>query len=1822
MVDAISRPGGGVDRIGGLGPSVGHRTVRDFCDWSESVGCHAGAARLLSLARDPSEPLLLGCLAAFIARADVLDLLTEWESVAECLSPVLALGRHISLSSDRRARLPSIDPAVPLLVALGKGLISASPLAALCGARNQLTDTSRRVQINCLRTWVLATALQYAETGNPADQHVDTVARHLRMAIEDPVDHHAKLNWFLQLRVEAQNVAAMSAEISVKCEKPLLDPARWRDGFVREITRAMRAVADKAERPRREFVGWSLPPFERTERANEFQFSLSPGPLAHTSPTDEDGELIGTKNESSRQTPYEGALAARGVLLEGVEDRQMLRFGWHRPTRDESDALRMLASDLLGSAVVEQQLLGAITVIAYVTGQSLETVSRIPLAPDDTGGWFLDVEGGTLRRSPARRAERWSVTDISRDWVRPLAQQWSIALGATVRQPLAEAHANAGLVPDIGGLWRSLTTKSLERTFNRACRQHTSLQRLSSGMIRRAAQQRLFDETGDGAFARLAASTPQSGLPGSCAYPSWSSAKTTPVWTRVLDPSWISAVDLGQPNENTLGSELDPDDQQLAAAIAALRWQLEGPLSGPSSWAERHNALTVYVLLALLGATGVRPVDSPFESPDRIDWEAGFAFVDDKVHGAAHAGRAVPLLPAVLRLISDVYLVHLGHLAKALASAAPELAGEVQRLSVRMGSKRLPFLFLLSSRPPRLDWMTVSESSLDALRLVDWPLPWNHLRHRLASRLRDERVDPEIIDGILGHGEAAGETWSDYSLRRWHADVAYAMPAIARGYEALNFATPNVNLDLAEVDASVIREDRPFEGRAPFGGRGRAARRQADHSRARASAKAQIKAVCAERPLSSLTKEELDALGRQMLRTEKGLPHPYAALRYAVFEEALQDAFEEEGRRPRLSKRHAALARSDSVFRADCIGARSLVTDVQAALRQLYERVPTGRGTIQLLTAIDLCVNSRVSNPKVLQSAARGMNLRLTVNAGSAWVEFRDRESEYPDQPAVRFPVTRQAAVWLESTIRSRALTETSPVPDALRPIAALLERDGTQVESSRQLLDALAVRVRQANVLELPGVVAAYLHGSVQSVGLPVPDWLRYLKGQAYRWHDAWTNARDEADDTGKGATDLSNDYMLAAPVAADLDRRSGLAKELVSRVRKLLSEYRSREPDCEVPSDARRDLGRTLKKLARNADPQTPPSMVMLVYWVVELLKERARSPRYLKPSSITRYLDALAPRLIAFAHDVDLAECGDDDIGDLYASMLVPMKDRENFDPSFVAARLVEFHRFAERKWGLETPDWSEIVAEGSPVGGAPGLILESEYLQALAEIVPEPAHAGRRELCSGMLLLLAYRFGLRGGEAFGLRRDDWQDSGATQVVLVRRKRRLKRPWSQRQVPLLTALTPHETELVSRWLATWDAIAMGNRDVPLFAMDQMGRRDSRRVLGAMAVNALRAVCRADHLTLHHARHGFAGEAFLALIPKDLVPQVASKRWLDPVHVQRLLLGACGETRRALWALARLLGHYHPRTSLASYVHVLAEVVQVLVARPIESWRMHGAALSVAEDLDRLAVDEAYLRTATQVRVYRQERTASLGDLLEAARLLAHGRTPAAVAFALDIDLDLVDRMRDWLDGANKRLIRTPRQSAGITDPHAKVERTEDRPVTRGGGRAPRRASIERQVLRDRWSTLIDIARDIRLHVSCIDAIAAQCQIGRSMQILMWRPEHFEWLGRFVDDLQLRSDVDVFETDSLDADVQEWAAAVQFVDRRRQRDSEGVRVFQVDGIEDGKPLHPVRHRCAVVRKAQSTRLRSNAELLLLWGAYVVASTGDSGGGVSTKGP
>jgi hypothetical protein len=422
----------------------------------------------------------------------------------------------------------------------------------------------------------------------------------------------------------------------------------------------------------------------------------------------------------------------------------------------------------------------------------------------------------------------------------------------------------------------------------------------------------------------------------------------------------------------------------------------------------------------------------------------------------------------------------------------------------------------------------------------------------------------------------------------------------------------------------------------------------------------------------------------------------------------------------------------------------------------------------------------------------------------------------------------------------------------------------------------------------------------------------------------------------------------------------------------------------------------------------------------------------------------------------------------------------------------------------------------------------------------------------------------------------------------------------------VPLLGRLEPIEATLIGRWLATWDAVAEGDERVPLFALDRDGTLPELRVMRERARDALRAACRTGHTTLHHARHAFATELYIALVPEFMRPALGSARWLDPGHVQQLLLGGRRPTRRALWALARALGHARPATSIRSYVHVLADTVARLVRDDSTEWALGRWQAGNGVTLDRLPPDPGYLRATTPPPVAAPS-TSTVSDLVRAAQLLARGRSADSAAFALNLEPSAVRSLRDWLAMADGRLVRTSRTK---------------RPPAAGRSRM----TIAGQILKHRWRALGAIAMEARTAPAVAPEITASArQVGPARQLVLWREEHFRWLAGFLQAFRLNQDVIVFETDDLDTKVGAWADAHGLTDRKGQRDEEGTRMFQIDGMTDGEPAQRIVHRCAAVRAPDSARLRSSAELLLLWGCYVIAAScsvcGEAGAARSKSG-
>ena len=494
----------------------------------------------------------------------------------------------------------------------------------------------------------------------------------------------------------------------------------------------------------------------------------------------------------------------------------------------------------------------------------------------------------------------------------------------------------------------------------------------------------------------------------------------------------------------------------------------------------------------------------------------------------------------------------------------------------------------------------------------------------------------------------------------------------------------------------------------------------------------------------------------------------------------------------------------------------------------------------------------------------------------------------------------------------------------------------------------------------------------------------------------------------------------------------------------------------------------------------------------------------------------------------------------------------------------------------------------------------MLTEAEYFCALRQLACEPATALRAELARAFILLLAYRFGLRGAEATNLSRSDWVDSQPEAVVVLVRSnrwRRLKTPAGQRQVPQLFLFSDHEKEIVASWLNSWLSITSLDGDGPLFADLQspehlMNGPSLRRDVTVV----IKQVTHNPDLSTHHARHAFGNNVSLLLFdqasglwPCALAPEQTTEQRKH--HVRRLLLGTEHVTRRSLWAIARLLGHAHPRTFIRSYLHLLPELAAHYVNPPADGKRSSSPELRQALiDLDKLPEREDYLaplplKAATPV-AHRFTAERALRFLHLCNRGVESGRAQAIIGMSEYEATNLIQAVTN-LDAILARRPHINRTDAG-------------------------NSILLSHIPEARWAALIARAHSVTWAAKPLDGADIGVNklsemVGASRQLVLWKPVHFSFFSQMVQAWGLcdasfsfactrRGKEALLEMGATAG----WAQHLEL--KLRSELAVAASPQQIDPIEFGAPPSLAKNRCAVLTKTGATSdLRSSYELALL---------------------
>ncbi len=1729
-----------------------------------------------------SHPQALGRVFAALDSNVAKQVLEKWRFESEYAQTLHRLSIARSAQDPRLAAYRSLTDVVPATAHITEHIATFYLLGLLLARLPVVENDEHRNWFERLRLWLFVHCLERTALGNPQDKHLELACSKLRLA------HDGNKGWvdlFRKLRTDSLGFEGIGVHLASRSQQ-MLDTQSAEEVLThtqRSLLEALILIARHEhapkdgeglfpvqvgeQKPRPGKAIWDL--FEDTQTTIGSSDLEDPSPATLIPGIGESADLqrIGVDEKASYAHQQ---LQANSILLSAAEDLHFLPWSWNRPNPIELPLLATWLQSSLTSPEEGKRAVATFSLVALMTGRSLRRALDISLGSVPGQEWTLDLKGKRLLRTPPRRIPGWAPDDQgSSSWIAPMAEVCTLPLPDSAANFLLGLDAGINEPRSLGDLWSSTWGDSPESAFLKAMQ--TTLPRLSPAMLGNALAQHAYLRTGDGVFARLLSSHPRTGLPGATAYPSWGHPEvdaSIASFSGLLGFTDDIAEPAGEPL-NALGSQLAVLEHLLASAIEKLNARVE-EVRQSGSLIDFHNAVTAKLLIKIYAATGARPLRDPFCSPRQFGFDDGTLFIDDKHSRKARTGRLVPLPMPLMAEIQHSYLKHLSCLADALKASAPELSAAMATLAQGHESDRLPFFFLLATGSGKISWRHASAKHLRELDLFDCPLPLNLFRHRLATRLRQDGVDPELIDALLGHAESGASTHGDHSFRTWKEDMASIHAPLESCLDALGFSkTEAWPLPAEELDVTWQSGATDTD----FGARARARARRERIRAAISSANGIINAHQKGRALNELTKAELDTLARALLTNETGLPHPLGALRFSVLINAANELNRKVGKKVRFSHRYQQLEEETSPFTPDGPGATSTLTLLQSKIGKLIPdltKLRLGKMDAAIIAVMLLIVQSRIADRVLLRDVLAGQNIRLIRARPGFYLEHGINLSlNDPAAPVHRHRISNAAARLINMALdrsQQRSFDEL-PIPTPLLSIADSLVSAGRLRQSAKvsHLIASLTSVTDQANIQTLPGVVAGYLGGRVESASLEWRDWCRL------RW-----NRRIAVDSVDIDLPPESPDDDLPSrmPEVRDIELLQKEARNLFSEIGKRL------DPDPTTSSltpNSRRDIKAAIRRTLAAADGKAPRACLLLGAWVASLMERKSGHDGFLARNAIKRYFGALSPAFAEIGYVIDLELADEDEITEFYSEVI---EGRELRNPQFVFARIKEFHRWLAEQVEVEDPVWAELPCHDGAVPVDPGIVVESDYLRAFNFLARRAADKEKSRYAA-LLLLGAYRFGLRGGEVLGLLRSDWIAIGNYIAVVVQnnRYRRLKRKSSRRVVPLLMSLSPSETALIEWATATAEARCGDDRGALLFPS---ATRKLQQQLRRLALDALKSATGNPGSNLHRLRHAAANDVMRALAGIDLPAwnraRTAGKS--ETHRTQDLLLGRAGPTRRTSWASARYLGHAGPRTAFQSYYHFISDLSEQCIALPEEPSRQYEHAVDLTR-LPVLPLDRPESPPADSSQIYGRAET-----VIKSLRLLARSKTEEEIS--------------DWMgwDAKEMKCLIT-----AVNEINRKIVRSEQ-----GDSEAPG-VGIEwlKRISNHGWNRMLSLVErvDQKLIESKSPAVSITCarrMVGSSRQLLAWRREHFLALSLVRDLWNIREDqYSLLMTGDSDR-MKGIATGFGFEPGDPKKQGRRAAGQQIDAaFDDDEKILRVATRCALCLKdSDDATIRNRFELIV----------------------
>ena len=1169
--------------------------------------------------------------------------------------------------------------------------------------------------------------------------------------------------------------------------------------------------------------------------------------------------------------------------------------------------------------------------------------------------------------------------------------------------------------------------------------------------------------------------------------------------------------------------------------------------------------------------------------------------VDDKSNSRGNKGRLIVLPDNLINFVSNDYLLHLRVISQAIGIETSPLAAEIYGLSEGMHSDKIPFLFFLK-QSETLNWESVSASKVSSFDLFDWPLPANLFRHRLAKLLPAEGVHQEIVDGFLGHVESGLESYGDFSTRSFLTDTKTLRTALNKLFDKLDFALPRHQPYLMLKD-SIITSAPLSE--CLFGSAIRAKDRWARITNAIKAAKWEIEKALGDTPFDLVDEHKLEELSKNMLLHANGLPRSDGFLRYGYLIKCIGRYSRKSGQLVKLKKQYI-FAETNSPFSQLSIQAQTKYIHISDAVSQIVTSKPQSRFSATdsaLLSTLIFSIENRVADKDLLKKVLMGTHFRIVRLQEQYYVEFAASEKiEALLICTKRFAITGLCAFWMQTSLalKLKKSSLNSWISNDFQTVKQIVTENHGQINNVRnveELIQKYSEILNQANVIELPGILAGYLSGRISSYSWNWPELIRLKMGKNYRL-DFERCLSISAD----SELTIVTDFLHATDAEVSLEKEDLLqrsVKELFKKVRETLTEEKL---DKVIKNKSREGLFKRINALLKEYSGSVSQSCLFLALWVNALVYTKVSSSRYYEISSIERYFSALSTKFEILAYATSLVEMDEEDITEFYSKILGLAKES---DRAYVGQRLLEFHRWV-RGQGVEEPDWLEIDIPDLEEFVSPGFIFENDYQNALQLLSQPSLEYYINDRWSSLLLLLAYRFGLRGQEALGLLASDLVIEDEMIVILVsdNRFRKLKSLSSRRQIPLVFELSVCEKSIIDWCLDHLNSIPGSNQTTPLFNHEGDPLSElTKNNLKHNVITVLKKVTFNPDITLHHARHTAINKIAYVLYPcKKLYKGKEFK--LNNSSVVNALLGTFSHTRRESWATARYLGHATRSTQLKSYIHFLGDwAAQYSKSlKPDKQYLVEGAL-----DVGQFVADSGVLniQLSEKNQISRIKDKVTMVDLIQLFRLLANGKQIEQSATTLGVALEAANYAYNLLSAVS-----------------SKSDRFDSKDDSLG---------IFQNVNPSAWKRLFEYIKAIKDQGQALltdgafdfDIEKLLPMFGARGHILMRNDHQFQIMEAFINIFQVHHDsFDILAPARVDKKLISKAEYYNFkpiVIGSETEKGQAYKGYQLDTYTDSVEGENFQQRCAIVFKQENTGYARNSNnwilLIIIYITYLRSS-------------